>query len=1192
MIINIKKTLQIGGINADVNPKVMPPNDYISLENMRSSVGANNSGLSLDMLYSTVLRYDDYPAEDNICTGSCFDYKTSRLFWVNVEVGGSHSGIYCYDVLVGVYYIVLLSTQTEDGLLFSETKKFWRNMRVANGMLLMTDNLNEPYEINIEAGIKLNQPSYVTDVEPYLSPIPYSAVTLIKRPPAFAVFGGKNYDGTSVNNFVKDNAYQFAFGYQFKNYEYSAFSEWSLLVPFNFESDNSNRVSISFPLTEKIEDDVQRVELYARRGNDAPTTKIKIYDKANPDDAAAIIAHNSGATQLVFQFYDDFNGEAVDIVRANSPFHNVPRLAKTLEVEKNRAIFANNLSGYNTPNECSLAFDSIRYIGASYIFKAGGVYNFRLNFYDRYRRKCGVSKQNVAVTIPDRTFTQTIFAESILLTLSNVRAQFEIPDWAFYYSIDITKEQSRDSFVETYAKNISYASKDQDTGLITVNAATAYTTDTYAIAVDISELFGHSEGYVYNAGDYGVLYTDSGNLKRNVLGQYGSYVLLQPKDIGFLNHVYHSRITSQFIQNDDGGGLGITFDYAENSTAGITCQSQVVGHLDGPTARSSTNWFFSVTDGKRYFCKVTCELQVVPNFVGQFGVKVYLLLTHPTLANIVLLLGEVENAGADAVISIEKVEQVPAGYTKGFIYSDCSTAAGGLSPSYFNESTIDLVFYDNDYKLIELYTPYKHSLIEPYYAYGQPLEILNPATIERLYSSTSIRVFGDCYRITRTVFTDTTYNVESMSPNDSMWQRWERSLGWANYIDDIGQKRSQNTFVWSDTFISGSKVNGLNVFQPLNSKNIGSSTGEIQKLQGVGKQQEVGSVLLIITNEQTLSAYLEAVQLVSATNNIGSPIQSSEFVGTINPLKLRRGTLNPESVIENNGFVWWFDVIHGKFCQYSDNGLNDISAYGLQRFTTRYSKRYLEQGRAAIEALCGFSDVISCIDGGRVLFMMPQVEASDFQPNLPSYLGGKPDYASSIKNRFDLYSNASKPITIAYSDADNRWKEVYEWIPEWAEFYGENMFGFKGGKLYQHDADTTKLNNIYGINYPARMMFVLNEGASSVKELLDIAIEATGAIPSYSVAYIKYPYEQLSDLVTTDFTDKEGQKYASWLRDRLDPNGGNNVDERLQFGQRLRGAVVYVMLEFTDYTTKKEITFIDLGANQSSGHTQIETKNG
>lgn len=1171
MIANVKKIFfaPASGLNTDDADKVLAAIDYLGMENLKVGISQSGKGLEIQNIPSPVL-IDTYadPEDTSVPHGTCVDYQTRRVFYVIPNE--TDSFIKCWDINAQVAYIVLLESQTEDGFNLLNQFRINYEMQVINGYLIFTDNNNEVWEINIEAGIKLNQPSYDTTVEPYTTPIPNTSLTLVKKtiiypPTAEKVVNGEDY------NYLSKNAFQFSCRLQYKNNQYSTPSSFSPLIPPNRkdeDTDGYNSITVTLPLENQIDDYVIAIEFLARYGNHGKTSIIQRFDKDNSLDAAAIAAHNAGTTALSTDFVNIGDYVPVDDTSANTESPLIPQKVMTLDAAKGRLFFSNYEAGMTTPASTTLTISTFDTGGLDdVIFKSNGAYKAGVTFFDKYKRKTGISRRKTAeIFIPDQTYLQTTgFIKKMTWFLTNLVD--DIPEEAYYYCISLTKNLMYDFFVQFISNQVGYAKRNID-GTYDYSAVSFSETDTYAIAVDISSLTALGLGYNYNEGDVGRIYDDSVDVVvGNVLGQDGNKVLLTPKDIGAVGALYTGTMSAQTETLDEFYVIALTAT-AENPSAAITYADQTAGALDFPNARDSTDCMLTITDGESYI--VQCDTNVV--HLGKL--RVTIVLSHPTLDSLNI---EIAASYVDGVLVDSRPATIPAGYTQVFV---CSYKVDGTQ--LISDGTVTFRIDKANSKFVELYTPHKDEGDALYYEATPIYNITDPGTLTREYETLSGDIFGDTYLIERNIY-DMTYISEAMSPNDETWQFWERNLGWVNAIDTIGKRRVADNILYTDTILNGTKINALNWIQPLNRKFVGNSTGDINKIIIAGKQREIGEVMLIFTPSQPLSAYLGEIQLVAAAQNSGSPIQSTEVIGTVNALANANGTSNPESVKENDGQIFWFDVLTGTVNQYSTNGIIDVQRYKANMFFQKYSLDY----RNRYSALRSYYVIIG-IDkpSNRAMVLLPQVNEDD-DVLLPSFGGTPPSYASSIKNRFDFFSNANKSFMFNYDYESNRWKETYEWIPEWMENLGSDSFSFKDGKMYAHNTANTVYNTFYGTQYPGRIIFAVNDSPSAVKDLMNIILEGDGTIPNFSVAYTKYPFEQITDIPASEWVDYEGSKLAYWQGDRLSPNVAGTAIDKLISGDVLNSNVIYIMLEFQVYDRHFAISGLNIGLEISSGNEQI-----
>jgi len=420
-----------------------------------------------------------------------------------------------------------------------------------------------------------------------------------------------------------------------------------------------------------------------------------------------------------------------------------------------------------------------------------------------------------------------------------------------------------------------------------------------------------------------------------------------------------------------------------------------------------------------------------------------------------------------------------------------------------------------------------------------------------------------------------------MSPSDKFWTNWFTDCYGPNLITKLGQVRKDNFIRWSDTIIQGTQINGLSTYKTLNEKHLPIEAGSIQGLQLTTKIQEDGTVMLAIGNNEALSLYL-GERTMNTQEGIAAVITSNEVIGAINNLRGRSGTLNPESIHEYNGVVWWFDARNGAIQQYSVNGIDDLSLNKLSSFWRRYGRRYLEQGKTAIETLAGTSNVILAIDpvSKELLVSIPQVEANGFCGQLAGY-STTPSYTASIDNRYDFYDGKSK--TVGFDTISNRWKYSLGFISDFMESIGNNLYAFRDGSMYRLNADMSNRNKFFDITQPARICLTSTLDPSTPRIARSISIEATKA-PEFTHVYSSYPNVQATDLIKEDYKKREGVFYSNIKRDRLSPNVTGTEIDKMNYGDPIKGVVPYVMVEFSTPDQDLKLNFVNIGARESSGH--------
>lgn len=517
-----------------------------------------------------------------------------------------------------------------------------------------------------------------------------------------------------------------------------------------------------------------------------------------------------------------------------------------------------------------------------------------------------------------------------------------------------------------------------------------------------------------------------------------------------------------------------------------------------------------------------------------------------------------------------------------------SLAVIGVQDGYIISKLQDLGSFATQPNIIyEIYSPYKESTSEPYWTTGRTLLVNFPTTSFREYANTSDYLYGDIYTFNRFAPSGS-YVAENMSPAVKFWKEWNTNTGEANFVINSEEVIKYTAVRWSNTIIEGSQTNGLSTFDALDEKILPSDLGKLMKLQQTSKVEEQGNILLAIGEQETASCYLGETQLVGAAAN-AFVATSPNVIGTVNVLKGSFGTVNPESVTEYRGNVYWLDVNNGRVIQYSGNGLFPISNYKMQRFWKNWCEKFQSLTSTEIEALGGRPFIFSVVDPfhDELLFSIPKLGEPP-KGYIRNYSNESIDAGVRIIYPFDILDFNGK--TVVYDLISNSWRGSYSFNPEGFAALQNQLYSFKDGQLYLHNQSDNTCN-FYGTQYTANIMPVSNMMPSVPKVYNAVAIESNMS-PSYMLFYNNYPYIQESDLVNqggvNDFRNLEGVWNATLYRNILQPTAtGFNSDGRLT-GEKMRNVAMWIMMEFAvSGSNTLNLKFLNIQFTPSLGNVNV-----
>lgn len=711
-----------------------------------------------------------------------------------------------------------------------------------------------------------------------------SVITLIRNQPWKPILIQKKTDPNYVNNFIKNEAFEFAYRFVYRDFEVSTFSPLSALANYNTEAQNTgnnrlNVIGVTLPSDQKIDQDVIRIEVAVRFVVGGKYFIIKSFD--NQTDFSV---HNSGlTTPLKFDFYNDTVGIAVDDATAFKQFDSVPLKSETLEIARSRLFLGNNTDGYETPKSTSLAFStSIGSESAVYgdwtrvLFTPNRGAGIQRSIYVIYVQ--GISQPGYYGTNPDTTTAPG--TGSVSLTNAN---------FPLYWP--------------TFTEIQAYL--DNDWGEVTIDDIvyhnTVTVTDAQVISLAGNRVFKSDSSY-----RLGVVFYDEAGRKSNVVTRDDLKAVIADRTFNTVSYT-----------------TGINWSLSNNP-------STVLSEIPA--------W------AKYYSIVMTKCLRT--SFFLQLKADAIKWVTKDTDGNYVLA-DTYSSTNFGLAVDAKSLYGVGLGYKYEEGSGDLIKiypSTGATVTLSIKDTWGTYVICDNysvtGPAMYEIYTPYIQGLNEPYYERAQLYEIKNPGLANREYSVVAGTLSGDVTLLSRG--TGTTYLVEAMSPSDLQWKLWNTDAGRSNIVLDAKETKKKTSVCFSNVIILGSQTNGLSTFDVLDQVQLPYELSSVQKLYLVNKIESEGTVMLAIGEQETASIYLGETQVF---DNTGSSFlaKSSGVIGNVNVLRGSYGTINPESVTRYMGNVYWFDANKGAVVSYSNNGLFPISSNKMQKYFRKVGQDVLSK---------------------------------------------------------------------------------------------------------------------------------------------------------------------------------------------------------------------------------------------------------
>jgi hypothetical protein len=496
-----------GGLNQDIDPNNLPEGDYLSANNIIFDSGKDGGAGAIRML-------------DSIKTTGL----TAISGTIVATAQDTDGSIYVLAYVSTVASIYKIAVNSSTGALVNPALVLSYTHGAVAGLI--------PDLRIIGDSIVWNYAGDGTPLSFWLkrtfgSTITIDNLKLQKATPNNVATIVKTVTSNLGVEFLESADFQFAYRYQYDNYEYSALSNYTQM--YKGEKDT---VKYTFTYSHASKPDyASYLEVYVRIGNNGTWRRID----SNKTDSTG------GALEFIWtgQIF-----ESLDIITTGKPFDAVPVWTKNIEIAKNRIFLANIQDDYDTTNTIAIAIadgytlpagSTLKsYLGDSaavsssetdastYIkpFANNSTYAIGVAYYDKAMKTRGVEKYD--------KFTTGKFATRIIPTVT-VTFTTAPPSWAKYAQLVYTKNISKSYIFEGYASSIFFELKktivDEKTKEVTtlMSYVQSVTKDDLkeinSFVIDMMGMVRAGRIYTWQQGDYASIKTPNGVLDLKIIGQ-------------------------------------------------------------------------------------------------------------------------------------------------------------------------------------------------------------------------------------------------------------------------------------------------------------------------------------------------------------------------------------------------------------------------------------------------------------------------------------------------------------------------------------------------------------------------------------------------------------------------------------------------------------------------------------------------
>ena len=352
----------------------------------------------------------------------------------------------------------------------------------------------------------------------------------------------------------------------------------------------------------------------------------------------------------------------------------------------------------------------------------------------------------------------------------------------------------------------------------------------------------------------------------------------------------------------------------------------------------------------------------------------------------------------------------------------------------------------------------------------------------------------------------------------------------------------------SDKYVFNSQINGINNFRSLYA--LPTSRTPIRKLQNVGEN------LMLAIHERTVTSLASYSGDNVLHTSDGSQIvgDGKSVFGYDRELRGSYGTIYPDSVVEYNGRVYFFDPFKGEIVRYAANGLTPIgSVYKMGTYFRAMGKIYIDRTTNNRNVFGGYD---------------PQRDMVYFC------------FRSDLSSEWGTIAFIDKP-------GEERWFSFYNYRQiDGIVSINNRMFMFYAGQLWENNVDATYNRYFNVLNVETQVDLLFNTEPSRDKLLRSISTESDNPWNFSNISVNKVG--QSTDMVTraaeSTFVRKDDVYYTDVKRNVNTPAGMLPPGKSgLVAGQPLIGKIYEITMK-DDSQTESKIHAVNFMYQPSSGH--------